>query len=136
MRKPTDNLEDLSRVRGNFGMEDRNLLQAVDRFLTVMTCDARSANRRTSWNAGASSAYSSIARMDRQEFLETRRKLEDAIFKFAIGKRPCCFEEGPSKRLIEEGVAAVNIDSTEESFVQAYLDEPIIVQAGLNFFCL
>lgn len=44
--------------------------------------------------------------------------------------------EDPSERLIEAGIAAVKARGTDGKCVKAALDEPIIVQAGINHFCL
>ena len=128
----------MTRVRGDFNKSDKDILEALDRFLAVMACYPATPNRLTSWNTGMTSAYHSVKSLmssKRAEARDAQNSLRDTVFRYAVGKRETIFEE-PSKHLVEAGVAAVKVSDTNGKFVKAVLDEPIIVQAGINYFCL
>ena len=136
-RLPKSGREGRTRVREDFSAENLKMLEALDRFLAVMTLDSVAAERRASWSAGPASAYASVDRLmtlDNHE--EERKDFETAVFCFAVGKRHTIFRQEPSKKLIEAAVAAVVVKDSDGRYVEAILDEPIIVKAGLNHFCL
>jgi len=117
-------------TRGNFSSEAAKLVEALDRYLAVHTTDGNS--RRTSFTPKKGSAYTTIAETVRgHENLQVRKTLERAIFKFAVGGRAVVLHQ-ETKRLIEVGVAALR----KTGAIHAILDEPIIIEAGINFFSL
>ena len=108
-----------------------------------MTCEEKETKRRESWSTGDSSAYYSFTKVmnwtDSENSTEVRLVQDDlraTICDYAVGKRATILSENSSKRLIFAGVAAVRVVDTEKPYVAGYLDEPIIVQAGINFFGL
>lgn len=61
------------------------------------------------------------------------KTLEHAIFKCAVTGKEGLIEENVGQ-LVVQGVAALRVDDTSKS--EAVIDEPLIVQAGLNFYSL
>ncbi|KAG7347259.1 hypothetical protein IV203_030626 [Nitzschia inconspicua] len=136
-RLPKRGREDRTRVGEDFSIENLKLMEAIDCFLAVMTLDSLAAERRAGWSAGPASAYASVDRLmtfDNHE--EARRDFETAVFCFAVGKGHTIFRQEPSKKLIEAAVAALVTTDTDGRYVEAILDEPIIIQASLHRFCL
>ena len=147
MRRETPGRRRLAatRTRGKMDGRDSKLIEALDRYLNVMTCEEKETNRRESWSAGESSAYYSFRKVmnwtDCEDSTEVEIKmvqddLRIATCDYAVGKRETIFDENSSKRLIFAGVAAVRVVDTEKPCVAGYLDEPIIVEAGVNYFSL
>ena len=118
-------------TRGQFSSSSALLMEALDRYLAVMTTDPKSPNRRQSFSPGSYSAYAAIMRaVTKHPNYKVHFALQRAIFRFVVGGRPTPISEQP-RMLIEVGVAAVAGGPDE-----AVIDEPIIVQAGINFFTL
>mmetsp|Transcript_14173 Transcript_14173/g.25693 ORF Transcript_14173/g.25693 Transcript_14173/m.25693 type:complete len:575 (-) Transcript_14173:72-1796(-) len=133
------------RIQGEFKDNDAKLMEALDRYLNVMT-RAEEGNRRESWSAGEASAFACFARMHRKiaNAEESQRvllkKVEDdleyTVFRFAVGQKPHPFTNDVAKILIENGVAAVCETDRHGTMIKGHFDEPIVVQSGINFFDL
>lgn len=134
------------RTQGKFRDTDAKLIEALDRYLNVMTSgEEKETSRRESWSAGQASAYACFERVHRKvnnSFDMNERKLlkkvemdlEYAVYKFAIGAKPHPFTTEASKLLIENGVGAVHEINRVGTMVQGHINEPIVVQSGINFF--
>jgi hypothetical protein len=110
-------------------------VEGLDRYISVMTSEEgemTGTNRRHWWSAGEASAYAAIKKV---KDLEVTKVLEKAIFEFSVGGEPSYLERH-TKGLIEIGVAAVSVERTERGNFSGVLDEPILIQAGINFFNL
>lgn len=149
------------RTMGGFDDASATLMQALDRFLADMTTSSR--KRRKSWLSGDITAYGHIERaILKHPSLES--VLENAFFQYAMNGMPARLDED-KKELVACGVAALvaRNDSEEESkgeeessseeesneegdkdddsqqasspFV-VIIQEPIMVQAGINVFDL
>jgi len=120
-------------TRGTFNDSEAKMVQALDRYLAVMTTKEMDAgDRRHSRSAGETSAYYGIERiMSMKNMFLVQKSLETAIFDFAVGGKPTYLREEP-KRLIEIGVAALSPQKEREDYV-GVLNEPIVVQAGINY---
>jgi hypothetical protein len=97
-----------------------------------MTSEEEEIIGTTSWSAGEASAYATIKKV---KDLEVTKALEKAIFDFSVGGKPSYLEKH-AKLLIEIGVSAVSVEQTVRDNFVGVLDEPIIIQAGINFFNL
>eukprot|EP00978_Attheya_sp_CCMP212_P037496 scaffold177344_cov42-Attheya_sp.AAC.1 len=120
-------------------------MEALDRYLNVMT-RAEEENRRESWSAGEASAFACFARMQRKigSAEESQRRLlqkvqddlEYTVFRFAVGQKEHTFTSADAKILIENGVAPVCETDRHGTVIKGHVDEPIVVQSGINFFDL
>ena len=121
-------------TRGNFVTDSENILiEAIDRYIDVMTNDHESNDARFSFSFGHTSAWGCMSRAMAKD-VDLSRKLENAVFDYAIGKAPT-FLQPEVKTLIEYGVAAVaGHKLPNRNCYSGILAEPLIVQAGLNMF--
>ncbi|KAG7350242.1 hypothetical protein IV203_009602 [Nitzschia inconspicua] len=123
-------------TQGSLSDAGRLLMQALDRFIDNYTNDEiveirdSSGERRKSFDPPEGTAYSGIKKVVTNGEYRLVKNLESAIFKFAIGGKPVIIEEDCAE-LVEVGVAALSKVGSK-----ALLDEPIIVQAGINYFSL
>ena len=122
--------------KGNFATkEDRAIVQAMDRYLEDMTTK----ERRKSWLGGNRTAFTAFEVFDGKNRLPRAElnEIERVIYRFALGEKPELLTED-SRRLIEIGVAALKISETSlaSDDVVAYVDEPLIVEAGINYYGL
>ena len=122
--------------KGDFDTEqDCALVQAMDRYLEDMTMK----KRRHTWQGGNRTAFTAFEAFDGGHRLPRTElnEIERAIYRFALGEQPELLTKD-SKRLIETGVAALKISETsvESDDVVAYIDEPLIVEAGINYYGL
>ena len=122
------------RTRGKVECKSVKLLEALDRFLNIMT---RKYEGRESWSAGETSAYACFRRAQNmglsQEILSD---LKLSVCKYAVGKGHHIFSDEASKVLIRNGVAVVLDTDWKGTMIKGYLHEPIIVAAGLNSYDL
>jgi hypothetical protein len=130
-----DRSTDKSRTRGNFSLEGGKLMEAMDRYIDVYatgtTSEIAEFERRKSLNPPEGTAYSAIKRLETVGGYQLVKKVEAAIFKFAVGGQPV-FLQGCYKTLIEVGVAALSTPGEDK----AVFDEPMMVQAGINYFSI
>jgi hypothetical protein len=122
-------------TRGCFNDSDSRIVEGLDRYITIMTSEEKEitgTNQRYSWSAGEASAYAAIKRV---KDLEVTKALEKAIFDFSVSGKPSYLEKH-TKWLIEIGVAAVSVEQSARNNFVGVLDEPIVIQAGINFFNL
>ena len=88
-------------------------------------------DRRKSFEPPEGTGYSSIRRIvEVKKDYELSKKLESAIYKFALGGQPMVINDQYAT-LIETGVATLC-----QTLKGAIIDEPIIIQAGINYFSL
>jgi hypothetical protein len=130
-----DRSTDKSRTRGNFSLEGGKLMEAMDRYIDVYATGTTSKiaefERRKSFDPLEGTAYSAIKRVETEGGYQLVKKVEAAIFKFAVGGQPV-FLQGCYKTLIEVGVAALSTAGKDK----AVFDEPMMVQAGINYFSI
>lgn len=137
------------KTQGTLEPGDAILIQALDRYLNIMTRpDEKKEDRRESWSAGNSSAYACFTRvysnlLSKDEGMKSKlinqikSDLECAVYRFAIGEDKWIFSNVSSSIfLIRQGVIAVKGSGGTNQTLQGYLDEPNVVEAGLNFFDL
>lgn len=112
-------------------------IQALDRYLENYTNDTiedlpTNSNRRKSFNPSKGTAFSAIKHVvdGGQGSYQLSKKLEAAIFSFAVGGNPT-YIDNDFAALIEVGVAALCL--TDQ---RAVIDKPIVIQAGINSFSL
>jgi hypothetical protein len=115
--------------------EERALVQVMDRFLHDIT----KKERRKSWQGGNRTAYTAFENFD-GENRASRMKLEEierVIFRYSVGEETEVLRKD-SKLLIMTGVAALHIEETklETNTVVAHIDEPLIIEAGIQYFGL
>jgi len=133
VRKMKDNHDG---TRGSFSREGALLIQALDRYIdnyTQPTLDEGTSNqdRKKSFEPPEGTGYSSIRRIiEIKKDYELSKKLESAIYKFALGGQPMVINDHYAT-LIETGVATLC-----QTLKGAVIDEPIIIQAGINYFSL
>ena len=133
VRKMKDNHDG---TRGSFSRVGALLMQALDRYIdnyTQPTLDEDTSNedRRKSYEPPEGTAYSSIRRIvEIKREYEISKKLESAIYKFALGGQPMIIDDHYAT-LIETGVAT--LCQTKKG---AIIDEPLIIQAGIKYFSL
>jgi hypothetical protein len=129
-------------TKGQFEPKEAKLMQALDRYINVITTDESDAsdNRGISWQAGAASAFHAV-KIVMNASGGASKKIQDcferAVFLFAVGGKPSLISVH-TKELIEIGVAAVSATQgapPDCDFI-GVLDEPIIIQAALNLFKL
>lgn len=124
--------------RGNFNETEGRVMEGLDRYIAAMTTDR--ADPRTSWVTGGSSAYDcfeKVARMpDKDDTIaDLKEDLHSSVLEFAIGGKHVYFWGEASKELIQKGVAAVSIKRPRGGTgIIGSLDEPIMIEAGLNFY--
>ena len=133
VRSATENFKG-TRGLEKYSSASGKLMQALDRYLTILTTDPKSKNKEHSFTPSKRTPFGAIRNviMDHPEY-KLGRVLETAIFKFAVGGRPVYLNKH-TRMLIEIGVAAVVSNGKNEN--EAVLDEPIMIQAGINFFTL
>lgn len=123
-------------TRGRLNESESRLVEGLDRYISIMTSDAAmdttGTNPRLSWSDSEASAYAAIKKV---KDYEATKVVEKAIFDFSVGGKPSYLEKH-TKWLIEVGVAAVSVNRTTRGNFVGVLDEPIVVQAGINFFNL
>eukprot|EP00978_Attheya_sp_CCMP212_P019009 scaffold52711_cov63-Attheya_sp.AAC.2 len=126
---------DKSRTRGNFSLEGGKLMEAMDRYIdayaTGTTSEIPQSESRASVDPPEGTAYSAIKRVATGGRYQLVKKVEAAIFKFAVGGQPV-FLQGCHKTLIEVGVAALSTAGEDK----VVFDEPMMVQAGINYFSI
>jgi hypothetical protein len=122
--------------RQKFGNQsDNTMMEALERYLDVMTRDRKAKNRRESWNPGRASAFASFDRMMTSSSTPQKAidDLQRAVLKYAVGDKPAVFDKNASEWLIRFGLVAIASEKENEDFLRGSLDEPIIVEAGLNY---
>ena len=118
---------------------DGRLMETIDRYLTVMTTSEK--NRRNTWSAGGTSAYDAfvkaqqkIAASDIDSLFGVMTDAKNAIFKFHLGQGRHIFKDQKARFLIENGIAAVSTEKATKFAMSGAFDEPIIIEAGVQFF--
>lgn len=127
-------------TRGSFSPEGGRLIQALDRFLlnytTGMIDDVYkgddNSGKRGSFEPPQGTAFSTFSLAKNKVRYEVMRELESAIFKFAVGGK-AAYVNADVAGLIEVGVAALSHDKDHRG---AVLDEPIMIQGGINYFSM
>lgn len=106
-------------------------MQALDRYLAIHTMEKGKVKR--SLVSRKEPAYYAIDRAFRHKNENVKNTLRRAIFKFAVGGQAVICDEDIGA-LIVVGVAAVRREP--QSKILAILDEPIVVEAGINFYAV
>ena len=122
-------------TKGRFNENEEKVISALDRYVADMTNE----DRRQSWSGGNRTAYSAFGVFDYggKNTREALNEVEQVIYRFALGQQPEVLRN-ETKELIMHGVAALH---TEESnvangVVVAYIDEPLVVEAGIQYYGL
>jgi hypothetical protein len=68
--------------------------------------------------------------------MQAVRDLRRAVLHFAIGERPAFFDKEISQRLIRFGLVAIAGQAENDVILRGFLDEPILVEAGLHYLCI
>ena len=119
-------------TRGKFSSTSGKLIEALDRYLANFTKDPTS-DRRGSFVPTKGSPFTAIHDAIREySSINLGATLQRAVFNFAVGGKAAIFEDHEAE-LIQVGLAAIAVT---ESGSRAVLDEPIMVEAGINFFTL
>ncbi|CAB9518757.1 expressed unknown protein [Seminavis robusta] len=121
-------------TRGSFSPSSAKLLEALDQYRAVYTKDPETTDdRRGSFTPEKGSPFKAMrdafVRYAEEDLIGT---LQRAVFKFAVGGEEVIIEEN-DMRLIEVGLVAIRVD---ERGSRTVLDEPIMVEAGINYFSL
>jgi hypothetical protein len=106
------------------------------RIEVVTESDEPSKKRRYSWSSGKRSAYSVIEGLFTKagpEWSEAQREFCKATLNFTLTGEPSLVTT-KAATLIEYGVASVDTDNEAGGHISGKIDEPLIVQAGINFF--
>ena len=123
---------------------DLAMMEALDRYLKVMTAKFDDTKRRRTWNAGEKSAYTLFRKTvkrgnsddsDEQTGPQVYFDLLQAVGKFAGGNKSHVFADAKAQFLIEKGISTVRVISDNGSITGSF-DEPIINEAGMNYFGL
>ncbi|CAB9511448.1 expressed unknown protein [Seminavis robusta] len=133
------------RTDGRFSKEELPFIKALNRYIEICT-EKSSTNPRWSWDLQDRSAYSAVRHMydegkgnkNKMEWSEVHSTFQRAVFDFSLGGKVQVVD-GHAAKLIEQGIAAVDIPSTDDSssqYVCAKVCEPLIIQASLNLFGL
>ena len=123
-------------TKGDFTGGDA-LIQAIDRYIHDMT--SKLSDRRKSWQGGNRTACSAFEEFDAENKNRKHRRslneIERAIYKYAFGMKPDLLKED-AKILIMTGVAALHVRETnmDTKSVVAYIDEPLMVEAGVRYY--
>lgn len=126
------------RPLGKFKECELPLARALNRYIKALTQPEIIANRRQSLIFGRSAAYTAIKTLySKPDSFKVIDAMRTAIFKFALSGNKATLSCHAAE-LIEYGVASVDSDSDSQSstYIIAKIDEPLIVQAGINFFDL
>jgi len=124
-----DNLPE-NTTRGHFSTDEEKLvIQALDRY----RIDTTTKERRKSWHSGGTTAFDAIEKASSDTLVRSR--LEQATSKYVLGGEPYVFTRDMME-LTQLGVVALSIDDSRpnEYFFKAILDEPMVGEAGLNYF--
>eukprot|EP00978_Attheya_sp_CCMP212_P036615 scaffold167584_cov27-Attheya_sp.AAC.1 len=116
---------------------EKPIIASLNRYIEVVTESNESTIRRHSWSLGNRSAYSAIGRMfmmTGDEWSEAQRQIHKATFDFTLSGKPSLVTVQAAK-LIEYGIASVAANS-DIDHIRGKIDEPLIVQASINFFGL
>jgi hypothetical protein len=126
-------------VRGRYKDEEQPLIMALQRYIDILTQPGTIVKRRHSWQATKKSAYACIERVFQQtgkDWSEAQREIRKATSNFALGGNSSVITI-QSAKLIKMGVTSVHTDGvvlTDSSHVRASFNEPLMVQASINFF--
>lgn len=119
-----------------FTDHEKRVVEAIDRYIDYMT---KSPGERRLSCTGNTTAYTSIDRfISRQKGLGTPgQALRQAKYKYAVGGQTTLVSKHVAE-LVEVGVAGLctNQNSPEGTIYQVVIGEPIVVQAGAEFFGL
>ena len=126
VRKPAS---DHVGTQGSFSDAGGRLMHSLDRFLATFT-NNKIGEGGKSFEPPEGTAYSGIKKVVTEGGYRLAKNLESAIFKFAVGGKPVIIDKD-YEDLIEVGVAALSKGGSK-----AVLDEPIMIQAGINYFSL
>lgn len=134
--------------RGKFEDAELPLVKALYLYIDVLTLPGNTANTLHSWSmADGTSAYDAIDRIfllkDRKvkgvEAYELQHAVHRATFEFTLSGQASLLENA-AMELVENGVAAVRrickINDGKTTHIEAIIDEPLIIQAGVNYFGL
>jgi hypothetical protein len=86
-------------TRGYFSRLETRIIQALDRYISVMTTDGSDSNkRRVSWSAGDASAYATIVKAMKRGGADSNVQfnLKQAIFDFSVGGKSTIFGKTPN----------------------------------------
>ena len=129
-------------TRGVWKDVEMNLIEALDRYVDVMTTGgSEDTEPRHSWSnqVEETSAYASIKRVmgyvgtiSANVWGEVQQELKRAISSFVLSGNPVDIKVGAAE-MIEKGIASVVSYKPGLKFSKCVLDEPLIVQAGINF---
>ena len=119
------------------------IIEAIDRYIQNAT-QKSNPDRRLSWALDGSSAYKMVkdlyqrkAEFDTQPIVLSQVK--DAAFSYALSGESIVMHDETAE-MIQTGVASVVIAVSEEEacevFVDCKIDEPLMVQACINFLDL
>uniref|UniRef100_A0A7S2XMP4 Uncharacterized protein n=1 Tax=Attheya septentrionalis TaxID=420275 RepID=A0A7S2XMP4_9STRA len=127
---------------GCFLDTEKPIIASLNRYIEVVTESESQepSKRRHSWSLGKRSAYSAMERLFQKasaEWSEAQREMRKATFDFTLSGRPSLVTAQAAK-LIEYGVASVATPDSDlvTDLVLGNIDEPLIVQASINFFGL
>ena len=124
-------------TKAEFTGDHAALIQAIDRYIHDMT--SKLSDRRKPWQGGNRTACSAFEEFDAENKNRKHRRslneIERAIYKYAFGMKPDLLKED-AKILIMTGVAAVHVQETNlhTKSVVAYIDEPLMVEAGVRYY--
>lgn len=133
--------------RGRFQKAELPLVKALYRYIEVLTLPKTTGeNPRNSWSmADGTSAFDAIDRIFLLDVKRNRKAfdLQNAVyratFEFMMSGQSSLLENA-SMELVENGVAAVRritkSNDGKTTYIEAFIDEPLIVQAGVNYFGL
>mmetsp|Transcript_19707 Transcript_19707/g.47578 ORF Transcript_19707/g.47578 Transcript_19707/m.47578 type:complete len:864 (+) Transcript_19707:200-2791(+) len=118
---------------------DYNIMQALHRYLMIITThDGEETKEHPSFNAGRRSAYALF-----QNILHGSGNngfvfisLLGAVGRFAVGEMPYVFCDENVKRFIEVGLCTIHQKIPSDKKISGSFDEPIINEAGINYFGL
>jgi hypothetical protein len=134
--------ENYRKPPGDFQPAEAPIIEAIDRYIEKATRKEDDPDRRLSWTLDGSSAYTMVkelylqtAEFDTQPMVLSQVK--DAAFVYALSGESIMMRDKTAK-MIQTGVASVvTAVSEEDAFevcVDCKIDEPLMVQACINFF--
>ena len=128
LKEETPSPEDLT--RGQFHTdEDTVMIRALDEY----RLDTTTRGRRASWHSGGTTAFRALEK----SWLTGKvcSSLKQAVCKFTLGGKPFIFT-GDMMDLMQVGVVSLSIQGSKptEYYFEAIIDEPMIGEAGINYF--
>jgi hypothetical protein len=138
MFRPSRSIKFSTRGR-RFNEDEKRIVEALDRYIANMTepSSTDDEDRRNSWPPDdPTSAYAAFLRvMTTSNKYPALQNLEKLVFQYAVTGKPSFVKE-ECKIVIENGLATVNrVEKTmdHQDGFNGILNEPIIIQAGINY---